>query len=200
MRWQAGFILFMIGIWPRKIMQGELPEGPFIICPNHTSYIDILLLYRIFPRYFVFMGKQELATVPVFNIFFKKMNILVDRNSRMGSVRALWQAGKELDKKRSVVIFPEGTIPYSVPKMKAFKNGPFRLAIEKQLPIVPVTFINNYKLLQIGAFFKQNGRPGIARVVINKAVPTEGMKENDLLTLRNTVYQEIDETITAFSN
>jgi 1-acyl-sn-glycerol-3-phosphate acyltransferase len=196
MRFQARIVLFLVGIWPRiEQLEATLPNGPFIICPNHTSYLDILLLYRLFPKYFIFMGKQELGQVPVFNIFFKKMNILVDRKSVTGSVRALGESGKAVDKGHRVVIFPEGTIPHNAPEMRNFKNGPFKLAISKALPIVPVTFVNNYVFLQDGAFFKRNGRPGRPKVVIHPAVKTTGMTEADLVSLRNTVHDIIKEPL-----
>ncbi len=200
MRFQSFLILTLIGIVSRVKYEGKLPNGPFIICPNHTSYIDILVMYRIFKRYFVFMGKMELAEMPLLNLFFKRMNVLVDRDSKMAAVRALQATSEEIDKGHSVVIFPEGTIPNTTPKMKSFKNGPFKLAIQKQVPIVPVTFLNNYKLLQIGAFFRQNGRPGIARVVVNKTISTKGMNDQDLIPLRQQVFDVIEKTQDHYEN
>lgn len=196
MRFQARFMLFLVGIYP-KIDNSALKkiDGPFIICPNHTSYLDILLLYRLFPDYFIFMGKQELKDVPIFNIFFKKMNILVDRKSVTGSVRALGEAEQEIDRNRNVVIFPEGTIPHLAPKMKKFKNGPFKLAIKKQVPIVPVTFVNNYLFLQDGAFFKRNGRPGVPKIVVHAAIETKGMTEANLVSLRDQVFNTIQKPL-----
>jgi 1-acyl-sn-glycerol-3-phosphate acyltransferase len=196
MRFQACLVMGLVGIFPkveRKL--ANLPEGPFIICPNHTSYLDILLLYYIFSDYFIFMGKQELGAVPVFNIFFKKMNILVDRKSVTGAVRALGEAGRAVDKGHRVVIFPEGTIPHNAPEMRNFKHGPFKLAIKKQLPIVPVTFVNNYRFLQDGAFFKRNGRPGCPKVVVHQPVTTNGLTESDLVSLRDKVHNIIKQPL-----
>jgi 1-acyl-sn-glycerol-3-phosphate acyltransferase len=172
------------------------PKTPYIICPNHCSYLDIILLYCIFPNYTVFMGKQELSKAPLFNIFFKRMNILVDRKRRISAHRAFIRAGMELEQKHSVVIFPEGTIPPNAPKLKVFKNGAFRLAIEKQVPILPVTFLNNWKFLGTGAFFRSAGRPGLAKVVVHHPVTTDGMNEESLVLLRtkvfNTIQSELD--------
>lgn len=196
MRFQACAILMLVGIHPRiRYSFGKKLPSPAIICPNHTSYLDILLLYRTFTNYFIFMGKQELKDVPVFNIFFKKMNILVDRKSVTGSVRALEIAERQIEKGRNVVIFPEGTIPHEVPKMRSFKNGPFKLAIKKQVPIIPVTFVNNYRFLQDGAFFKRNGRPGTPLVIVHPPVETKGMTEQDLVSLRDHVYEIIQKPL-----
>ena len=70
--------------------KSELPAGPFIICPNHGSYLDIITMYRVFKRYFIFMGKAEILEWPLFGIFFSKgMNISVNRQSNRGSHEAL---------------------------------------------------------------------------------------------------------------
>ena len=196
-RFHAGLILTLIGVIPRIKYSAKLPDGPFIICPNHTSYLDILILYRVFPAYFIFIGKRELETDRFFSIFFRKMNILVNRDSAMDGMRALNKSAEEMKKGISVVIFPEGTIPDHAPDLMPFKNGPFKLAIKEQVPIVPVSFVNIYKLLQIGAFLKRRGKPGIAHVTVNEPVLTTGMKGGDFLALRDKVAGIIDHTIKA---
>ncbi|HAW51742.1 MAG TPA: hypothetical protein DCX54_05345 [Flavobacteriales bacterium] len=194
-RFHAGLILALIGVRPRIKYKAPLPNEPFIICPNHTSYLDILILYRVFPSYFIFIGKRELETDRFFAIFFRKMNILVNRDSAMDGMRALNRSAEEMKKGSSVVIFPEGTIPDNAPDLMPFKNGPFKLAIKEQVPIVPVSFINIYKLLQIGAFLRRRGKPGIAHVVVNEPVYTKGMKGDDFLKLRDQVSAIIDHPI-----
>jgi 1-acyl-sn-glycerol-3-phosphate acyltransferase len=140
------------------------------------------------------MGKQELDKAPLFRIFFREMNILVDRSSNTASHRAFMRAGQDIDKGDSVFLFPEGTIS-SFGKLRGFKNGAFKLAIDKQVPIVPVTYLNNWKLLQNGGFFKAHGRPGISRVVIHEPIPTAGMTEKDLVSLRTKVYEIIQKEL-----
>lgn len=181
----------------RKISASQLPQ-PCIFCGNHVSYLDIVASYLIIPKYFVFMGKQELNKAPLFRIFFKEMNILVDRASNVGSHRAFRRAGIDIDQGHSVFLFPEGTIS-SFGKLRGFKNGAFKLAIEKQVPIVPVTFLNNWKLLQNGGFFKAYGRPGISRIVIHEPISTVGMTEQDLVSLRTKVYDVIQEELSKYN-
>jgi 1-acyl-sn-glycerol-3-phosphate acyltransferase len=190
-RFWAAWILTLPGLFinlKRKTKQ-ELPH-PAIYCGNHASYLDIVASYRITNKYFVFMGKQELSKAPLFNIFFKEMNILVDRSSNIGSHRAFLQAGEEITRGNSVFLYPEGTIS-SVGKLRPFKNGAFRLAIEKQIPVIPVTYLNNWKLLQNGGFFKSPGRPGISRIVIHEPISTVGMDEKNVLTLKEQVRSVI---------
>lgn len=171
----------------------DLPV-PCIYCANHASYIDIAASYRVIPKYFVYMGKQELEKAPLFRIFFKDMNILVDRRSTIGSHKAFLRAGEELEKGHSMFLYPEGTIS-SKGKLMPFKNGAFRLAIEKQVPVVPIVFLNNWKRLQNGGFFKSTGRPGICRVVVLEPISTKGMSEADLIPLRTKVHQLMQEEL-----
>jgi len=196
-RFHAGLILTLIGVRTRIKYVASLPDEPFIICPNHTSYLDILMLYRAFPAYFIFIGKRELESDRFFSIFFRKMNILVNRDSAIDGMRALNRSAEEMKKGSSVVIFPEGTIPDNAPDLMPFKNGPFKLAIKEQVPIVPVSFINIYKLLQIGAFLRRRGKPGIAHITVNEPVYTKGMKGDDYIALRDKVAGIIDHTIKA---
>ena len=171
------------------------PKQPYIYCSNHTSFLDIELIYSMFSEYFVFMAKAELRSVPLFGLFFKDMDITVDRSSKLASHRAFERAGLDIDKGHSVVMFPEGTIPDDVPKLSSFKNGPFKLAIEKQVPIVPITFKNNYKIMPDRIWSVNWGGPGIARVVVHKPISTTGMTEDNVVSLRQQVFDTINNTL-----
>lgn len=192
-RFWAKWILFTPLIRTSIINENtnQLPQ-PSVYCSNHTSYLDIVLSYIICDNYFVFMGKQELNKAPLFRIFFKKMNILVDRKSRIASHKAFLRAAEEIEKNHSVFLFPEGTISSKAPELRPFKNGAFKLAIDKQVPIIPITFLNNWQILQNGGFFKSIGKPGISRVIIHPPIETKGMTDQDLLSLRSKVYDIID--------
>jgi 1-acyl-sn-glycerol-3-phosphate acyltransferase len=188
----ARWILTIPGLFvkiKRETHENTLPQ-PAVYCANHASYIDIVISYLVIPNYFVFMGKQELGKIPLFRIFFRDMNILVDRNNNSSAHKAFMRAGSDIDKGHSTFIFPEGGIS-SNGKLRGFKNGAFKLAIEKQVPIIPITYLNNWKHLQNGGFFKVFGRPGVCRVVVHQPIPTIGMTENDLISLRTKVHDII---------
>lgn len=165
---------------------------PYVIVSNHSSYLDIVILYQTFSNYFVFMAKEELAKVPVFNIFFKDMNITVNRKSSASGKRAMERCAKELQKGRSVVIFPEGTISSQSPKLLPFKSGAFKLAIENQVPIIPITFLDNYKRLEMESLFSGKAGPGIARAIVHEPISTIGLTEKDITVLRDNVFNIIN--------
>ena len=194
-------LMHLVGIFMQVKNKHYIKKGQaYVITPNHSSYLDIVILYQTFTQYFVFMGKKELAHVPVFNIFFKKMNITVDRKSNMSGKRAMDRCAEELDKGHSVVVFPEGTISGNVPKMLPFKNGAFKLAIEKQLPVIPITFFTNYKILEMAGLFSGKAGPGLAKAVIHEPIPTIGMTEKDLVPLRDKVYNIINNELLAYKH
>jgi 1-acyl-sn-glycerol-3-phosphate acyltransferase len=187
-------------LWPVLIFytiekRGKIDKNQaYVFCPNHTSYLDIMLIYIAIPVYFHTMGKAELRKVPLFRHFFDRMNIPVNRKSRIDSHRAFLRAASDLSKKISITLFPEGTIHHTGPVMGRFKNGPFKLAIENQVPIVPITFMNNWLLLP-DDFQNRIGHPGIARVIIHEPIPTTGMTENDLEMLKEKVYRVINRPV-----
>ena len=187
-------------IWVVKKKQGKVPDGPVVICSNHQSYLDIVMMYSILPKTFRFLGKMELVKWPVFGYFFKAVDIPVDRASRMASVRSINVAGDAVDQGHSIAIFPEATIPLDTPKLKNFKNGAFSLAIKKQVPIVPITILNHYiRFSDPGDYFGK-ASPGLSRVVIHEAIETKGMTEEDLVPLRKRVYEIIDNTLKEYEN
>jgi 1-acyl-sn-glycerol-3-phosphate acyltransferase len=160
----------------------------YIICPNHTSNIDIMSLSLTVKNNFCFMGKDELLQNPVTGIFFRTIDIPVNRESKMSSFRAFKKASERLESGMSLVIFPEGTIPDDYPPtLYPFKNGPFRLAIDLKLPIIPVTSIDTWKVLWDTG--KQYGsKPGICNIFVHKPIETAHLTIDDADALRDVVF------------
>lgn len=196
LQWHTLFVLSLVGIFVTVKGKEYLKQiGPCVITPNHSSYLDILVLYRVMPDYFVFMGKHTLKTIPIFNIFFKDMNIAVNRRSSVSGKQALERCSEELKNGTGVTVFPEGTIPEDAPNLLKFKFGAFKLAIDNQVPIIPVTFLTNYKRLQLGGLFSAKAGPGLSKVIVNEPISTKGMTQEDLLSLQEQVYSIIENNI-----
>lgn len=177
----------------RLKMPNPLPEGPYVICANHCSYLDIIQMYTILPRTkFMFIGKAELLKWPVLNIFFKKMDIGVNREKRHSAMRSILRAKKEIAKGWSIVIFPEGGIPPNNPKLNPFKQGAFKMAIDEQVPILPITFIDTWRLFDTNPPVTGMAHPGISRVVVHEPIPTKGLTKKDLVNLRQQTFDTIN--------
>ncbi|MEO8733512.1 MAG: hypothetical protein ABI373_04185, partial [Flavobacteriales bacterium] len=60
MRFWAGFLGIAMLMPLRVRWEGELPKPPYVVCVNHSSYLDIVHTFNVVPDYFLFMGKYEL--------------------------------------------------------------------------------------------------------------------------------------------
>ncbi|MFT4602764.1 MAG: 1-acyl-sn-glycerol-3-phosphate acyltransferase [Arenicella sp.] len=195
--WTSRIILFLDFIYVHRIeMPKNLPKGPYVICSNHCSYLDIIQMYPILPKTkFMFIGKAELLRWPVINIFFKRMDIGVNREKRHSAMRSILRAKQELKKGWSIVIYPEGKIPYNAPKLNEFKSGAFKMAIDEQVPILPITLIDTWRLFEADPPLTANARPGISRVIIHEPISTKGLEKKDLLNLRQQTFDVINEPL-----
>lgn len=156
---------------------------------NHTSMTDIMLMLVTTPNPFVFVGKKELAKIPLFGFFYKRTCILVDRGNQKSRKEVFDRAQKRLNQGTSICIFPEGGVPEDASLiLDKFKDGAFRLAIDHQVPIIPVTFHDNKKRMPY-TFFK--GSPGRMRVKVHEFIPTMGKCQTDKKQLREEVRDVI---------
>lgn len=148
---------------------------------NHTSMADIMLMLYVTKNPFVFVGKQELAKIPLFGFFYKRTCILVDRNNARSRLEVFQQAEEKLQRGLSVCIFPEGGVPDESMVLDTFKDGAFRLAIEHNIPIAPMTFHDNKKRF---SFTLLSGGPGRMRVKIHNVIPTKLLEMEDRRMLK----------------
>lgn len=187
----ARLLFFFTGIIPRIKYKSKLDcKRNYIYCSNHFSYLDIPVSALIAKRNWRYMAKVELGEIPFFGIFFRTVDITVDRDSGRDSFRAFKEAGESLDNGMSIVNYPEGRIGTHPPRMVRFKNGPFRMAIEKKIPIVPLTMLDNWRLLFVDGW-KMHGHPGISRVIVHEPVETSHLSVDDIETLKEKIYEII---------
>ena len=164
---------------------------PYILCANHTSNLDATAMTLISSGNYAFLGKTELLKNPVMRVFFKTIDIPVDRSSRMASYRAFKRAAEYIQKGMSLIIFAEGKIGNEYPPvLHSFKDGPFRLAIEHKIPIVPVSILNLWEILwDDGA--KYGSKPGVAHIHIHAPIDTTTMDVAQADELKAQVYEII---------
>jgi 1-acyl-sn-glycerol-3-phosphate acyltransferase len=191
-RFWSGLLQKFIFCPVQIIGNAEFPKGAFLIASNHSSHLDTVFLYRVVPRYFAFVGKGELLKWPLFRLFFRTSDIPVDRGNSIKAYQSLQKAADILDEGKCVAIYPEGTIPLTSPKMKSFKNGAFRLAIEKNVPIVPITWLTNYRIMNNPEKIFSPSLPHVVRVVVHPPVYPRGSNEQDLIALRQEVFKVIN--------
>lgn len=185
---------WLIGIFFRFTFEQALdPDQTYIYCSNHTSNLDIMIFCVLAKGKFHFMGKDELLNNPVLGIFFKTIDIPVNRNSRISAFRAFKKAGENLEQGMSLIIFPEGGIDSGQypPVLQPFKNGPFRLAIEKNIPIVPVSLTDVWKKMWDEGS-KYGTTPGICDIYVHQPVSTKDLTDTDADQLKVRIFDLIN--------
>ncbi|MBB6110186.1 lysophospholipid acyltransferase family protein [Mucilaginibacter lappiensis] len=160
----------------------------YIVCANHTSNLDIAAMCVLVNNNCCFMGKQELEDGLVTGLFFRSVDIAVNRDSKMSSFRAFKKAAEKLQSGITMIIFPEGKIADDYPpQLQEFKNGPFRLAIELKIPIIAVTSPNTWQMLW-DTGLQHGSKPGVCDFYVHKPIDTTKLTVDDADMLRDRVY------------
>ncbi|WP_154853471.1 lysophospholipid acyltransferase family protein [Cyclobacterium xiamenense] len=168
-------------------------NAPYVIVANHFSYLDIPVLGLI-PFDLVFIGKSSLARVPLFGYMFKHLHIAVDRNSLKSRGVSVQKAKEALEQGSSVVFFPEGGISSErPPAMARFKDGAFKVALDKQIPIIPITLSYNHLILPDDGRFLLRYKP--VKVVVHPPLSVEGLGAKDVSVLKEKCYHIIQEQL-----
>ena len=190
----AKFILIGMGFgWKIEKLQKPEKDKSYMFIANHTSMIDIMLmLVTVKDNPFVFVGKKELAKIPLFGFFYKRTCILVDRSSAKSRQAVFLRAQRRLKSGLSICIFPEGMVPEEDVKLAEFKDGAFRLAINHKIPIVPITFFDNKKRFSYTFF---SGGPGLLRVKIHEFLKTDNLKIENTKNLNSSAFIIISESL-----
>ena len=197
-KWWCRVVLVLNGFWySLKLNQNLDNIKASIICPNHTSKFDIILLFAILPKTFVFIGKKGVTKFSFFEWFYNKTMITFDRDNVASSFQAYRKADRLLKSGVSIVIFPEGQVPDKNIRLGKFKLGAFKLAIHNQVPIIPITFIDN-----------KNKHPedelklrlGFLRVCIHAPISTKGMQAKDSKIINQKVFSIINQTLIDYEN
>ena len=168
--------------WDQKLEKGQ----SYIFVANHTSMTDIMLMFAMIKYHpFVFVGKIELAKIPLFGFFYKRTSILVDRSNYSSRKDVFNQAQKRIQQGLSICIFPEGGVPKESVPLDQFKIGAFRLSVDHQLPLVPITFFDNKKRFSYTFF---SGSPGKMRAKAHPFLDPKDFSLESLKIMSNKVY------------
>lgn len=165
----------------------------YIICANHFSYLDIPVMPLIgIP--FKYIGKSSVSSIPVFGYMFKKIHIMVDRDKLRSRVNSFMQASAEIADGFNIVFFPEGGVKtQNPPQMVSFRDGAFRLALERNIQILPVVLQDNYKILPDDQGFRL--RYHRMRLTIMDPIRTDDPSYRSIESLRNETQKRIQEEL-----
>lgn len=187
-RWWGYLILFMGGVRVRKIGY-HFPKTPCILVANHRSYLDIPICYTSFPPQVAFLGKAELAKIPLYGWTYERLHVVVDRKDPEARKKSLIAVAHKLREGISVLIYPEGTTKHPLPLGK-FYDGAFALAKELQVPILPFVIIGSDACLSADGRFLM--RPGTVTCIFHPLIYPGG---HSVETLRTQVYNWMLQTL-----
>ena len=158
---------------------------------NHVSNLDPPALFIVLPR-LAFVLKQELSRIPLLGYVMGLGGfIYVNRKDRDSRRLAQQEAVTRLRQGISVIIFPEGTRSRDG-QLLPFRPGPFTIAIEAQVPIVPVTVRGAHQLMPKG---KRTVVPGEISLVFHPPVLTEGLGPEARGDLMKRIRQTMEEAL-----
>jgi 1-acyl-sn-glycerol-3-phosphate acyltransferase len=181
--WLARRVWAPVGLWLagarlEVVRPPAPPPGPVIFASNHESVLDIWVLFATLPRSFRFVAKQELFELPIFGWYMRiGGHIAVDRSNHQRAVASLAVAGERIRAGTSIVAFPEGTRSRTG-RIGPFKKGPFVVAREARVPVVPVAIsgtgaITPSKKIEI--------HPGTIRVVAGDPIDPSAFADKEPL-------------------
>ena len=166
-------------------------EGALIIVANHESWFDVWALAGWLPIEPHFIAKHELSKIPIFGRAWQACgHISVDRGNRESAIESLERAGERIrDEGLRMVLFAEGTRS-ATGELQEFKKGPFVLAIQGGVPIVPVGILGTRPLMPKGSY--RIGRGEIV-VRVGEPISVTGMGHDDRDRLKEMVRGAIAE-------
>lgn len=178
-------------VWIHRVNKLNLPQAPYLIVSNHSSYFDIFFLPSILPQHrFLFLGKSELLSYPLIKTLFKYLHIPVYRKNGVKAGRSFIQSKQAIKDGWSLVIFPEGGIPdEGLPTMMPFKEGAFKLAIQCKIPLVPLTFLNHYHMFTDPGKIFGSAHPGISKVYVHQPITPADYAHMNEKELSEYVFQ-----------
>lgn len=146
---------------------------PHIFLMNHQSAIDIPVAFLVLKTPLRFVAKRVLAKVPFLGWYMAATRmIFVDRDRSAQAVESIRKAGQRIREGASILAYPEGTRSRNS-QILPFKKGAFVVAVEAQVPVVPVAIAHADQVLSSTGF---RVRPGTIRVRIGAPIETAGMK------------------------
>jgi 1-acyl-sn-glycerol-3-phosphate acyltransferase len=171
-------------------LQSIEPNKTYLFLANHQSYCDPPALVATLPLNARLILKKELRRLPLLGLIMEKGGfVFINRKDREQSVEGMKQAVRQLQRGESFLIYPEGTRTRTG-RLGAFKKGPFIMAIESGVPIIPVTVSGGYEIMPPDRF---RITPGTINVTCHAAIETAGLSLSD----RERLMERVRKTIAA---
>jgi 1-acyl-sn-glycerol-3-phosphate acyltransferase len=160
------------------------PGKTYLFLANHQGNCDPAALFPSIPRDVRFMLKKELRKVPFLGTIMKLGGfVFIDRKDRASALRGMEEAVAQMKEGHSFIAFPEGTRSRTG-RMGTFKKGPFIMAIQAGVPVLPITISGSYEVMPPGRL-KINS--GAVRLMFHPEIETKELTVSQRERLMNEV-------------
>ena len=189
MRPWARAILASAGIRLRVVERVPLPDGPVVFVANHQNAVDIPATSAGVPRPFLYVARHELRAWPIVGwVLEKSACIFIRRDNPREALKSLAAAADRVRSGESVLLFPEGGRSHGH-GLAPFMRGPFLLAIEAGVPVVPVALVGHTGVVDEKG---RAARPGEVHLVLGEPIPTAGLRRRDAGDLSDRVRTALE--------
>ena len=145
-------------------------------------------MYLLSNSYFRYLGKSSLEKIPLFGYMYKKLYITVNRRDKQSRGSAFTRCQESINEGVGIAIYPEGAIPPTTPKLIHFKDGAFRLSIDNNIPLVPITMPFNHKVLPVGDIFRSR----LIKIIVHPPLNTSNHPYESVRELKDVTYSIIE--------
>jgi fatty-acyl-CoA synthase len=196
----ARMMLFLAGV-PVRMEGGEIltelaKSGPWIFAPNHSSYVDILVILACLPASARFVAKGEVSAMPFIGRLCERSGQLTfDRNDPRARIKQAQEVNAALERGESVVIYPEGTFT-SIAGIRPFQLGAFKAAVDTQRPICPVSVRGARQILRDKTTLPRPGRVTVTFGPLISPDPAAAADWHEIVRLRDATRNLIAHNVT----
>lgn len=163
-------------------------DKSYIYVSNHTSFLDLPGLRLLIPGEFRPIAKKELLKLPLFGLIVRGSTVVVDRSNAQSRKRSIEKIRVILSHGISALIFAEGTQNRTKEILQPFKDGAFRIAVDTQLPIIPIMIIGAGKLMPPGTI---DLRPGKIKIIVGQQLDVAGKTIDQVPVIKQQVFDEM---------
>ena len=172
--------------------QENIPqENGFIMYGNHQGLVDVVALVATYDGPLAAVFKKELSNVPLLKqVIACTKSFAMDREDVRQSLTVIQSVTREVQAGRNYLIFPEGTRSKNGNQMRQFHGGSFRCALKAKCPIVPIAFVDSYKVLD-----QKGSKPVTMQIHYLAPICYEEYKDLKSVDLAELVQERIRQAI-----